>query len=108
MNKLDITSYKEKGKDLHDRIVREVKPYATSKLLVPIPDVLRITEDQYDDLNKLSGMQDFYHTEDKLYNTGYNVMNVEIEQKKRLTFLETMELDDKNFDEWEQSIKELK
>lgn len=102
-NVLDITSFKQKGVKLHEAIVKEVKPLATSKLLVPIPDVIKMTSEQYDDLNKLSNIQEFYHTEDKMYKTPYNVMEVRVDGRKKLTFLETMELDSKNFEEWEKS-----
>jgi len=100
MNTLDITSYKEKGQELHDRIVKDVKSVAKSKLILPIPDLLRMTQDQYDELNLLSGMYDVYYTEDKMYKTPYNVMEIRV-VKPKLTFEETMKLDDKEFKKWE-------
>ena len=99
-NVLDITSYKEKGQELHDRIVKDVKSVAKSKLVLPIPDLLKMTQSQYDELSLLSGMYDVYYTEDKLYRTPYNVMEIRVD-KPKLTFEETMKLDDKEFNEWE-------
>lgn len=99
-NTLDITSYKEKGQELHDRIVKDVKSFAKSKLILPIPDLLRMTQAQYDDLSLLNGMYDVYYTEDKMYRTPYSVMEIRVD-KPKLTFEETMKLDDKEFNEWE-------
>lgn len=45
-------------------------------------------------------MYDVYYTEDKMYQTPYNVMEIGVE-KPKLTFEETMKLDDKQFNEWE-------
>lgn len=103
-NTLDISSWKQKGQELHERIVKEIKPLATSKLLTPIPDRIRMSEAQYDDLGKLFNMETFYHTDDKLYTTPYNVMDVVVNKKNKLSFIETMELDDKTFAEWEGSV----
>jgi hypothetical protein len=103
-NTLDITNFKQKGQDLHDAIVREVKPLATSKLMTPIPDRIRMSEAQFDDLGKLSHVETFYHTEDRLYTTPYNVMEVVVNKANKLSFIETMALDDKAFNEWEGSV----
>ena len=99
-NILDITSWMEKGQDLHDRIVKVVKSYAKSKLIIELPNKLVMSQKQYDDLSVLSGMYDVYYTEDKMYQTPYNVMEIGVE-KPKLTFEETMKLDDKQFNEWE-------
>lgn len=100
-NILDITSYKEKGQELHDRIVKVVKSYAKSKLIIELPNKLVMTQKQYDDLSLLSGMYDVYYTEDKMYQTPYSVMEIRVVDRTRATFKETMELDDKQFEEWE-------
>jgi hypothetical protein len=44
-----------------------------------------------------------YHSEDMMYQTPYNVMEVRVDKRKRLTFKEAHSLDDKQFDEWEKS-----
>lgn len=100
---MDITDRKEKGIELHNAIALEAKRASKSKLFIPIPNLILMTSAQYDDLNKLSGIQEFYHTEDKLYVTPYNVMEVRVEKPKRLTFTEAHSLDDKTFTEWENS-----
>jgi hypothetical protein len=46
-----------------------------------------------------------YHVEDRMYQTKYNVMEVRVEQRTKLTFKEAHSLDDKAFDEWEKSVE---
>ena len=106
INTLDITDRKETGEELHRFIVRETKRVAESKLLLPIHDLLRITQDQYDDLMKLSKMSPMYHSEDRMYQTPYNVMEIRVDKRNRLTFTEAHSLDDKAFNEWEKSVEE--
>ena len=103
MNTLDITSWKLHGQELSDRIIKEVKSFAKSKLLVPIPDILMMTQDQYDDLNRQNGMYDVFYTEDKMYRTPYNVMEIRIDKRRKLTFDEVEALDTKSFKEWSKS-----
>lgn len=102
---LDITSFKDKGQQLHDAIVRETKrvdQLGNKGFSLEQYDVLLMTQQQYDDLNKLSGhIQDYFHSDDKVYVTPYNAMEVRVDKRKRLTFEETMQLDDKSFVEWE-------
>lgn len=102
---LDITDRKEKGQELHNIIVLEAKRASESKLYIPIPNLLLMSADQYDDLNNLSGLQEMYHSDEKMYVTPYNVMEVRVDKRKRLTFKETMELDDKQFNEWEETVQ---
>lgn len=101
---LDVTDRKEKGIGLHNIIVKEAKRASQSSLSIPIPNVLLLTQKQYDDLNNLSKLENMYHSEDKLYVTPYNVMEVRVQNRSRLTFEETNALDESAFNEWEKSI----
>jgi hypothetical protein len=101
---MDITDRKERGMELHNVICLEAKRAVNSKLLLPIPNVILLTQDQFDDLSELAnGVQPFYHSEDRFYTTPYNIMEVRVDKRKRLTFTEAHSLDDKAFDEWEKS-----
>jgi hypothetical protein len=102
---LDITNWKDKGLDLKLRIDKEVKSIAKSKILVDLPSKLQMTQDQFDDLNRLNHLPTMYHTEDRMYVTKYNVMEVRVDNRTKLTFQEAHSLDDKAFDEWEKSVE---
>lgn len=100
LNTLDITSFKKKGQDLHDLIVQECK--RLNNLNFQQYNVITMTQSQYDDLSTLSGhMIDQFHNEDMMYKTPYNIMEVRVDKRKKLTFEEAMNLDDKSFNEWE-------
>jgi hypothetical protein len=106
LNTMDITDRKEKGKELHDHIVKEVKRLVNSNLFLPIPNVLLLTQKQYDGLSLLTNnpIENMFYSEDKLYKTPYNVMEIRVQGRTKLTFEEAMDLDDKTFDEWEKSM----
>ena len=107
MTTLDITSFKQKGAELAKAIEAEIKPLANSKLIVPLPDILRMTQVQYDDLMKLNLLPEMYqfenmfHTEDRMYQTKYNVMEVRVSNRTKATFEEAHSLSDKEFEKWE-------
>jgi hypothetical protein len=103
LNTLDITDRKEPPVELHTIIVKEVRRAFDSKLFIPMYNLITMTQDQYDGLMKLSKMSPMYHSEDMMYQTPYNVMEVRVDKRKRLTFKEAHSLDDKQFDEWEKS-----
>lgn len=103
---LDVTDRKEKGVELHNVIVKEAKRAFESKLYLPIPNLLMLTQDQYDDLSKdlnSSPIDNMYHSDDKMYVTPYSVMEVRVDKRIKLTFKEAHSLDDKEFEEWEES-----
>ena len=102
LNTLDITSFKQKGQELHDQIVRECK--RLDNMNFAQYNLILMTQTQYDDLNAQAGMYDVFYTEDKMYQTPYNVMEVRIDKPKRPTFLETEELDAKQFKEWSKEV----
>lgn len=105
LNTLDITSFKTKGQALNEDIVKECKRIhktGNAGFSIPQYNIIRMTQEQYDDLNKMSGrMIDQFHDDNKMYLTPYNVMEIRVENRKRLTFDEAMKLDDKTFNEWE-------
>lgn len=102
---LDITNFKQKGEELKLAIDKEIESIAKSRVYAPIPSKILMTQDQFDDLNKLNHLPTMYHVEDRMYQTKYNVMEVRVEQRTKLTFKEAHSLDDKAFDEWEKSVE---
>ena len=104
LNTLDVSDRREKGLELHKVIVSEVKRTVKSNLFLPIPNLLLLTQTQWDDLSSLTGVDNMYYSEDRFYTTPYNIMEVRIDKRNKLTFQEAHSLDDKNFDEWERSI----
>ena len=105
MTTLDITNFKQKGQELYDEIVKTIKPYATTKLYVTMPDLLFMTQSQYDDLMEINKLPNMYHQEDRMFTTPYNVMEVRVTDRKKLTFKEAHSLSGKQFDRWEKSVK---
>jgi|SRR5688572_11474833 len=103
MSTLDITKFKQRGKALMEVINKEVKATTSRYIYTPVPDSIRMTQAQYDDLMKIASMPNMFHSEDRLYRTPYNVMEVRVSGRKKLTFTEAHSLDDKSFDEWEKS-----
>lgn len=75
---LDITGFKEKGKQLHDAIVAAVKD--TQRIIITdLPDEILMTQTQFDNLQKTRGMMESTYIEDfYLYNTDLNIMEVRV------------------------------
>ena len=76
MDTLDIRSMREKGRALHTAIENAVG--GTQKVLIrPLPSLLVMTRDQYNDLLLLSGqMIEMENSTDRIYMTKHNVMEV--------------------------------
>lgn len=102
---LDITNFRQKGIELKNAIDNEIKSIAKSKILIDLPSKLQMTQDQFDDLNRLNHLPTMYHTEDRMYVTKWNCMEVRVDNRTKLTFKEAHSLDDKAFDEWEKSVE---
>lgn len=101
----DITNFKQKGQELKLAIDKEIESQANSLLFTTMPSKILMTQAQFDDLNKLNHLPTMYHTEDRMYVTKWNVMEVRVDKRTKLTFQEAHSLDDKEFDEWEESVK---
>lgn len=101
MNTLDITSWKQKDQDLVTAINKAVKPLATSKLLVPIPDELLMTQSQYDQLMALNRLDNMFYDEQVMFVTPYNAMEVRVKGRSKGTFLEVMDLSTNEFAKWD-------
>jgi len=97
----DITNYREKGIELVERINRDMKEMNKSVFIPQMPNVLQMTQTQYDDLMALNRLDNMFHTEEQMFVTNYNVMEVRVTNRTKLTFQETQGLDDKEFDKWE-------
>lgn len=77
MKELDITSFKETGMKLAEAIEKAVKDTQTP-ILTPLPDEIRMTQAQFKDLAKLSGMQHLHQSNDRMWVTSMNVMEVRV------------------------------
>lgn len=102
----DISTWKLKGKELYDEIDKQMKGMSESTILtVPLPSKIQMRQDQYDDLHKLGRLPNMYHQEDKMYVTPYNVMEVRVTNRTKMTFKEAQSLSDKEFNKWEKSVQ---
>jgi hypothetical protein len=70
-----------------------------------MPAILEMRQDQYDDLMKIAKLPNMYHQEERMYVTPYNVMEVRVTNRSKLTFKEAQALSDKEFDKWEKSTE---
>jgi len=97
----DITNYQEKGRELVTRINGDMKTMLDSPFTVKMPDLLKMTQKQLDDLRKLHSLDTMYHSEEQMFITPSNVMEVRVSDRKKLSFKETLQLTDTEFDKWE-------
>lgn len=97
----DITNYQEKGRELIERINGDMKTMLDSPFTVKMPDLLKMTQKQFDDLMKLNSLDTMYHSEEQMFITPSNVMEVRVSDRKKLSFKETLQLTDTEFDKWE-------
>ena len=74
---LDITDLKDKGVKLATAIHEAVK-HRQSVLVQEHYNELLVTQDQYEDLMKWSGMIPMYGSKDMLFKTPDNIMEVRI------------------------------
>jgi len=72
---LDMTGYKLIGEKLKEQVLDDVK---ASQILagLHLPDKMFITKDQFDSL--VDDLIETEGTNDRLYHTGYNVMEVHV------------------------------
>lgn len=78
---LDITDVQLKGKELIDDI--ENKVYETQRYAVGfLPDYLILTKKQFEDLATQLKLPNMWDTEDRMYITKYNVMEVVIRDER--------------------------
>lgn len=103
----DITSWHLKGQELFDKINKEMKGYSEALISVPMPSKIQMTQAQYDDLHRYGNIENFYHTEDKMYMTPFNVMEVRVSNRTKATFKETMDMGTKEFKQWEKANPEV-
>jgi hypothetical protein len=77
MTSLDVTDCRLRGDALRVEIVNRVKD--TQRLVLqPLPDMLILSRDQYEDLEHDASMLSTSDSKDRLYNTGMNVMELKI------------------------------
>lgn len=79
MKTLDITEFREKGRELFEAIEKAVGD--TQRVLIQdLPNEILMTNTQFDDLNSLSGFTQMYKSKDRLFQTRYNVMEVRVKE----------------------------
>lgn len=76
-NEFDIRGYKQKGHELAKLINDEIA-LSQKYILTPLPDVLVMTQEQYDDLHKIKGLEPMYKSEDQIFVTPHNVMECRV------------------------------
>lgn len=77
MNVLDISGFKEKGQDLKDVILNQVKDRQKT-IIQPHYDVLLMTTEQYDMLQGDPDLRQMYQSTDYMYYTPLNIMEVQV------------------------------
>lgn len=97
----DITNYPQKGIELVERINRDMKEANKSIFMSQMPNVLQMTQAQYNDLMQLNRLDNMFHSDEQMFVTKYNVMEVRVTNRTKLTFQEANALDDKDFAQWE-------
>jgi hypothetical protein len=107
MNTLDITSWQDKNEHLQEKILKHIKGLHKTLLIMPMPDELLLTQSQFDQLAKLSNMGTMYHSNDRMFFTDWNVMEVKVKGRERLLFTEAHALDELAFRKWEKSVEGL-
>lgn len=103
---LDITNWKQKGAELNTAIINEIKGMSESIVFTNLPSKLQMTQQQYDDLMALGKLPNMYHQEDRMYVTPYNVMEVRVANRTKMTFKEAFGQSDAQFAKWEKENKE--
>lgn len=78
-NVLDITDFKEKGTALKKAIVEAVKG-TQSVVIRELPNQIVMTQKQYDELKPGFNVQEFSGQEYYMYQTPYNVMEIEVKK----------------------------
>lgn len=75
MRQLDITPLKEKGDELKKMIIEGVKD--TQRIIIQeLPSELLMTKEQFNDLQSDPMMQNMFQSNEYLYQTPLNVMEV--------------------------------
>ena len=88
---LDITDQKETGIQLRQVIIEAVRS-TQGIVLAPLPNILLMTQKQYDSLLKQQNMIEKYQSTERMYVTPYNVMEVRIKDRSKQTFAEAHKL----------------
>lgn len=78
-NVLDITGILERGDALKQEIVSAVKD-TQSVLLTKLPNILLMRPDQFEDLNGGDEMAQMYQSQQRMYVTPQNAMEVVIKE----------------------------
>lgn len=79
MDNLDITDFKERGIELKKAITQAVKD--TQLLIVkPYPSFITMTVEQYRDLQDDPDLKTMYQSDNHMYVTKYNIMEVVVKE----------------------------
>jgi hypothetical protein len=88
---LDITDFKEMGAELRKVIVEAVRS-TQSVVITTLPNIIKMTQKQYDSLLEQQNMVEMYQSTERMYVTPYNVMEVQVEGRTKKTFAEAHNL----------------
>lgn len=80
---LDITDLRETGPELRKKIVEAVRD-TQSVIITTLPNVLLMTVAQYQDLDPYGDMVGAYNSQQRLYKTEYNVMDIVVKDQHNL------------------------
>ena len=103
---LDISSWKQKGAELNEAIITTIKGMSESKIATDLPSKLQMTQAQHDDLMALHKLPNMFHSEDRMFMTPYNIMEVRVSNRSKMTFNEAFDQSDKEFTKWEKANKQ--
>ena len=79
MKVLDITLFRETGKELSDAI--ELAVSDTQRVLIQeLPSEILMTQAQFRELSDLAKLPKMYDSKDRLYQTSKNVMEVKVKE----------------------------
>lgn len=81
-NILDITDFREHGKELVTAIENAV--YETQRYIMrPLPDWIHMKKSQFEELAKIHGLPDMYDSDERMYITKHNIMQIEVVDKEQ-------------------------
>lgn len=80
-NHMDITGYPELDIDaLKERITKDVEKTQSRSVILPLPDLLMCRPDQYELMQTDPDLSEVYDSEDYIWRTPLNVMELRIQK----------------------------
>jgi hypothetical protein len=85
---IDITPLTQTGMELQQAIFDAVKD-TQGAIMTPLPNVLVMSAEQFQDQDPLGGMIMAYKSKDRVYITPYNAMDIVVKDPQNLPLEET-------------------